>query len=427
MNSLTIGVDIIGLKNISLNRMIDFSKRKKAIDQLSRIPHKDKNKHIIDCLLSMISDDKYQIEHRYNLFCNNNFENDVLKACYLFYFNNFHPPRYPIRLKVLSAQYILQNIPQDQYDLREVRNFLAGTYHNTSIEGTIRTECLHILNRSGFDDQFVYDEHRFNNEMIRGGQTSIFKEKQDVIHNIINKLPESKKRILRKRKDLYEDGQNVHTTAVNESVKEIIRKLYNEFGYIFSIQGNKLSELNEVSKKIIEKTKLFDLVQRQRITGSFDRIMTDTSKFENDLGLSEVLVLVWKKIKTSKDRDELENRLVDELQEMNGLCATGHLSRLINTIGGFFEDMNIKISYKDQIKNYIYNHYNKVLNSHERAEEIINEMTEDMSKKQLLMKMIETNSNKNDLFEEFVTTKLVNNTEFEEYYKSAINSYCGLS
>ena len=195
-----------------------------------------------------------------------------------------------------------------------------------------------------------------------------------------------------------------------------------------SIQSStRIINLNEVSKRIVVLSREKSLVSRQKIVGTFDRIMIDTSKFECDVNLCDILIMIWVKIKVSKDKEELEKRLIEEMEDMNGLCATGHLSRLINILSGFFDDMSIKISFKDQVKNYVYNHYNKILMSDkysDRSETIIDEMTESsLDKKKTLMKMVEDNDYKHELKMEFMNIKL---DEFEEWYSASIKSYCGI-
>ena len=158
MNSLNINVEILRIKTIGLDRRKSYSERKIAIDQLTRLPHKDKNIHITDCLLAMMSDDKIPIEYRYSLFCENrSFDNDVQKKCHLFYFNNFNPPRYPIRFKLMSAQYLLQTLNKDQFDLREVYGYLIRLC-KSSEDKAIKDECSDILFRCGYKDSEIFEE-----------------------------------------------------------------------------------------------------------------------------------------------------------------------------------------------------------------------------------------------------------------------------
>lgn len=412
MSSLTINVDILKLKKIALDKSHNFYLRKRAIERLTTIPHKDRNKHIIECLMSLVSDDKYNINDRYLLFSNNKlYENEVTNSLHQFYFHNFHPPRYFIRYKILSAQYILANINKDQFDLRDVQGFLIRTGRDQTQDASIRTECIDILKRTGY-----YSDNDFNYEVVLNTEINI--PFQPVVAN----LPEPRRRILVMRRTVYEDGQNVHLTSINESVKDTIKELYREHNSVLS-NTTRLQHLNEVSRRITELSKqLNNDIARQRIIGSFDRIMIDTSRFEHDLSLADILILVWNKIKSSKDKAEMEKRLIEELTDMNGLCATGHLSRLINVMSGFYEGV-IKISYKDQIKTYVYGHYNKVLSTHPQQDIILDEMTED-DKKVNILDMIKNNSNRDELYIEF--KDLVPQEEFDEYYKFAVNSYCGI-
>jgi hypothetical protein len=410
MSSLTINIDILKLKKIAMNKNYELYLRKGATERITTIPHRDKNKHIIECLMSLVSDDKYDINARYSLFSNNKlYENEVLNSLHQFYFHNFNPPRYNIRYKILSAQYILTNINKNQFDLRDIQGFLIRTGRDQNIDSSIRTECVDILKRTGHysNDDFNYEEF-----LNRPFQPTI--------------VPEPRRRILVMRRTVYEDSQNVHSTSINESVKETIKQLYKEYSSIL-LGASRVKHLNEISKRITQLSKeLNNDIVRQRIIGSFDRIMIDTAKFEHELSLADILILIWNKIKSSKDKDEMEKRLIEEMIDMNGLCATGHLSRLINVMSGFYEGV-LKISYKDQIKNYVYNHYNKVLEKHENQEVILNEMTEDsIDKKPNIIKMIETMSNKHELYIEFVNSKLVSENEFNEYYKYAVDSYCGI-
>ena len=51
--------------------------------------------------------------------------------------------------------------------------------------------------------------------------------------------------------------------------------------------------------------------------------------------------------------NELENILIQEFISMEGLCATGHLSRLINVTQGYTDEFIINISLKEQANSVI--------------------------------------------------------------------------
>jgi len=424
MNSLTINVEIMRIKSIGMNRLQSYSSRKNAIDHLCRLPHRDKNIHITDCLLTMISDDKIPIEHRYSLFSENrSLDNEVQRKCHLFYFNNFNPPRYPMRLKLMSAQYLLQVSNRDQIDLRDIYGYLIRTSQSPTTDNGIKAECADILSRCGYSET----AEQILEELATPVVLNDYQTTRRYVEPRIENLPEARRRVLVKRRTVYDDGQNVHNTSINEGVKEIIRELCKEHNA--SIQASvRTSNLSEVSKRLVVLSRDKTLITRQKIIGTIDRIMIDTSKFECDVTLCDILIMVWMKIKSSPHKEELEKRLIEEMEEMNGLCATGHLSRIVNILSGFFDNMSVKISFKDQVKNYVYNHYNKILMSKDYSElsdKIIDEMTEDgVDKKPNLMKMIKDRDIKDQLRMEFKND--IQDSLFDEYYTSSINSYYGI-
>ena len=82
-------------------------------------------------------------------------------------------------------------------------------------------------------------------------------------------------------------------------------------------------------------------------------------------------------ISNSPYRKELLQRLAEELVDMNGLCSTGHLSRLINVIQGFPdtpEDLKIKINPKDEIYASIQTYLNSEIQNSENSEQLLDYM-----------------------------------------------------
>jgi hypothetical protein len=423
MSSLNLNVIIDKLKQVVFDTSRSLYTRKEAVERLSRIPHKDKNMYITECLMFLLSDEKYPITERYGLFSNNRYlDKEILNSLHIYYFHNFNPPRYPVRLKILSAQYILSDIDKHQIDTRDVQAYLIRLMNDTSQDSSIRTECMDVLKRTGY----YVENFDFTTLHQRYEPTQPVRE-QSRVRPDITKASETRRRILVTRRTVYDDTQNVHLTSINESVKTTVIKLHDEFYHLLVNGSRRISELNEVSKRITELSKQKNPVERQKIIGSLDRIMIDTSRFEKDLSLCDIFIMVWMKLKTSEHREEMEKRMIEELDEMNGLCATGHLSRTVNILSGFFDHI-IQITYKDQVKNYIFEHYNKILNNHPKIDSILDEIIEDSwEKKILLSQMIKQYSIYQKLYDEFVSSSLITKTEFEEYYKSSIDNFCGMS
>jgi hypothetical protein len=152
---------------------------------------------------------------------------------------------------------------------------------------------------------------------------------------------------------IYDDSQNVHTTEINNSVKECVKKLmswYNEYRL-----NNIVKTFEEIKNYFL--TKYVDEI----IISVLDRIAKDISTFNIDISLKEVFVCLNNWIIINENREELERILVDEMFAMNGYCATGYLSRMINVLQGFSEDFMIKISIKEQCNSVVSNYLNKKL------------------------------------------------------------------
>ena len=63
----------------------------------------------------------------------------------------------------------------------------------------------------------------------------------------------------------------------------------------------------------------------------------------------EVFDRVWNRIQKSSHRNDLIQRLKEEMIESNGMCFTGRFTRLVNVLSGFFDDIQLRISDEDQI------------------------------------------------------------------------------
>ena len=83
-----------------------------------------------------------------------------------------------------------------------------------------------------------------------------------------------------------------------------------------------------------------------------NRIYIDRSLYLGST-LSIIFVKTWSYIQENEFKLEMIKRLLEELEEMSGTCASGFLSRLVNCLSGF-GDLQITISIEDQlIANFI--------------------------------------------------------------------------
>ena len=127
-------------------------------------------------------------------------------------------------------------------------------------------------------------------------------------------------------KNIYNDGQNVHDHAIQESLKKSIKYLMDNYGakeLVFEIP-EELDDINYHSELMLTEKEIFELVLKR------------INEFDDET------------------KKEIEKILYDELENGRCKCFTGRVTRIVNTLGGFDENITIGISDNEQIMN-IYN------------------------------------------------------------------------
>lgn len=111
---------------------------------------------------------------------------------------------------------------------------------------------------------------------------------------------------------------------------------------------------------------------------------------------------------------------------MHQTCSTGHLSRLINILSGFYVDIQpIRISFKDQLRSNVFARYTtaiKSLGQHEQ-DAIVQEMTIS-EEKHTIEEVKFSYSPKEELEEEFVP-EYMTKEDFTETYERAEKDFFG--
>jgi predicted house-cleaning noncanonical NTP pyrophosphatase (MazG superfamily) len=143
---------------------------------------------------------------------------------------------------------------------------------------------------------------------------------------------------------VYEDGQNVHNTEINNSVLEAAKELVSKYRSTTGV----LNLDNSIIEKLPDN-------KRIKINASIHRITTDPSTFKHGTTLYSIYQALLHYIDQSPYKDELNKRLIEELTEMSSLCATGHLARMMNVLQGFDETkkMDIKMNIDEEVYNKV--------------------------------------------------------------------------
>lgn len=158
----------------------------------------------------------------------------------------------------------------------------------------------------------------------------------------------------------FDSSQTVHETGINDALKENLITLNKDP----EIRGNTIDTVCEKIVYIIKQLDDYNNTNHKYIQAirSLHRFQTDPSVFSSKrLRLANILVLVWNRIERSEHKLELTNRLASELSEAYNTCASGHASRCVATLIGYFDDLKQSSSFETQLKDNIVARINKTI------------------------------------------------------------------
>jgi hypothetical protein len=214
------------------------------------------------------------------------------------------------------------------------------------------------------------------------------------------------------KRTFYEDNQNVHNHNFNLSVLNACR-------YLKKIYTPNTRNVDHIYSCI--KTELSTLINIDTIDTVVNRIRRDPSNFNIDCTLDDILISIWMFIESQpfEIKSQLIQRLSEEFKEMKLLCATGHMSRLINVIQGFTNDPNLQVSISERLN------YKTILTSYMEA--LLKEAPDDV---------LDGIIDKSDLYEAYVIDSINSNLtkwkgshgpEICDSIDDIVTQYCGLS
>jgi Leucine-rich repeat (LRR) protein len=144
-------------------------------------------------------------------------------------------------------------------------------------------------------------------------------------------------RLLNNGQEVYQDKQSVHNSGIQKSFKETVLRLSNkkpELNIHQTVEEILTSSLLDDSKKsIVEYCSSIDVHSELNMT------------------YSELLVLVWDRIRERSEMKEILKVLDTELTDSECKCFTGRITRLVNCLNGFDTDVIINISDNEQLSN----------------------------------------------------------------------------
>jgi Leucine-rich repeat (LRR) protein len=185
-------------------------------------------------------------------------------------------------------------------------------------------------------------------------------------NNPIEYIPPQVQRLIdRLRKngqEVYRDKQSVHNSGIQTSFKETVLRL-----------SNKKPKLN--IDQTVEEILMSSLLDDSK-SSIIDYCSSKDIHSELNMTYSELLVLVWDRIRNHCYRKEILKVLDTELTDSECKCFTGRITRLVNCLNGFDTDVIIGISDNEQLSNLMVLINNKYDNIEDKKQELIKAMKE---------------------------------------------------
>jgi hypothetical protein len=310
---------------------------------------------------------------------------------------NFIDGDNPVTYKILGCQYILTTYPTDSDNREKCENKLLSFLDDHSLDYNVRADSCDVVLRYGSEENV--------------------KKASLVLENL---ALDGKLEI----RTIYDNAQNVHNKAVEESVEDILKELVHRVDTKMTNE-----QVYEEITEYLEKSN--DDINKDNVNYSLKRIEVDNAKYgKTEMRLISVLNKVWCYIKTHEYSDELKKRLLEELNDTVGLCSSGYVSRIVNSLSGL-TDLSIRISYEDQIIANMGAKLNtKIMDIEDELvrDQIINEMTIPSHcyfERTSFLEFFRSNisSIRTELYEEF--KGLMEDIDFDLYTKKAIMKYQG--
>ena len=171
------------------------------------------------------------------------------------------------------------------------------------------------------------------------------------LHPVIQRFLDARRNIYN-HTGLYADSQNVHTTSIQESIKKSLFNLLND-------------PYSATKEKVVQEIIDCPYVKKKELLIGY---INDDKETHSVLYCTffDAFVKVWGRITTYNAdghgpngcvdegvRRELFKRLDEEMSDGMCKCFTGRLSRIVNVLNGFFDDIEVHISSNEQIANVI--------------------------------------------------------------------------
>ena len=300
--------------------------------------------------------------------------------------------------RILACQYLFEKCNLNDPQLTDfLEKFLLSVADNHNLVDDLRADACDIILQYGRDE--IRDLAR-TIIVVLGGEDN---------------------------NNIFKNKQNVHNRHIEESVQKIVDKLV-----AYHPKDKKTYIFKDIKDTILKSIKDEEKELKEKVEGSLIRIGLDRAVYGNsNVTLVTILLKVWSYIQDSPFNEELQKRLIEELNESNSKCSTGFASRLVNVLSGFDENMTISMGFDSQISSNLEARLNnkiKEIQDEEYMDKVLEEMTIPNIRFNLrssFLRFFRENISKirQEMYEEF--RHYLCDEDFDLYIKKAVLHYEG--
>lgn len=161
----------------------------------------------------------------------------------------------------------------------------------------------------------------------------------------------------RPMESIYENKQNVHLTSIQRSTDESLRWLKGQ-GSPHPSSGQRDAALRGIQRAWRAPWWRFWRWPKERLANRliFEWSLEKTVHSRHGLMYGELLHHVWAAMETQRDEDakkQMARVLMEEILDGRGVCFTGRFTRTVNALSGFFPEIRVGISDREQMQNRI--------------------------------------------------------------------------
>lgn len=318
----------------------------------------------------------------------------------------FYNQKNGIREKILSGQHLLQMEHTPQLEKTQIENYLLELSLDRSYEENVRADAADVVLRLS----------KNNDQRLKA---------REIIGKIGFEKNKSSTNLIDKAETLYSNSQNVHNFS--DQIDQIVENLIKENIHLSNVKFKNIHDI--VSN--YAKTHIENREHRYKILKSLNRISIDTATFTRfNSTLAEIFTLVWVRVENNFSdviKEEIKNRLLEELIDMGDTCSSGHISRIINALCVYDESISLKISFSQQLISNFIGRLNARIKNHPDEDikyslTVVHTDLVEEKDKEIYISFLRENVPilEKELYDEFVNHEHMDSKEFYESFQEIV-------